>query len=236
MNANTLNSNAVPVITIDGPSGTGKGTVSLLLAKSLHWHYLDSGVLYRVLAYMAQQNDMILTDTQGLVACAQQMDITFKIDESGTEKWVYVSDVNVTAQIRDEAISRMSSIISALPEVRTALIQRQRDFRQMPGLVTDGRDMGTLIFPDAALKIFMTADAEIRAKRRLNQLKSQGIDANLASVLNDLNQRDLRDQMRAVAPLKPAEDAIVIDTSTVGVIEVVEQIMMLVKQRQLVSE
>jgi cytidylate kinase len=228
--------NNIPVITIDGPSGTGKGTVSLFLAKQLGWHYLDSGVLYRLLAYIAQQNAIDLSDTNLLLMKANEANIDFVINEAGTEKSIYLDGNNVTSSLRTEAISQMSSIVSAIPEIRAALIKRQQDFRQAPGLVTDGRDMGTLIFPGASLKIFMTASPEIRAKRRVDQLNSQGIDANLATVLQDLNQRDLRDQMRAVAPLKPAKDAIVIDTSDLAIIDVVELIMAQVKQRELIVE
>jgi cytidylate kinase len=225
--------NKIPVITIDGPSGTGKGTLSQLLAQKLGWHYLDSGALYRLLALFAQQRGVKTDDIAGLVLSALQLDIHFRVTD---QHQVLLDNVDVTSFIRTEEIGRISSIISSIPEVREALRQRQIAFRQAPGLVTDGRDMGTVIFPDADLKIFMTASAEVRAKRRYNQLKSKGIDANLADILDELNQRDWRDRERVVAPLKPAEDAVELDTSELDIPTVLEHIMQLVRARHLITE
>lgn len=207
----------IPVITIDGPSGTGKGTISQMLAQKLSWHYLDSGAIYRVLAWNALQHELSLADEGELVKLAQQLDVVFLVTPQGIEGIVKCGAIDVTNAIRTPEVSQASSIISAKPLVREALLARQRAFCQAPGLVTDGRDMGTVIFPDAALKIFMTADPDERAKRRYNELKSKGIDVNLPTVLEAQQTRDARDADRTVAPLKPAPDAIIIDTTTLDI-------------------
>lgn len=226
----------IPVITIDGPSGTGKGTLSLLLAQQLHWHYLDSGALYRVIALAMLQQKVSLTPIENIIELIQQSDIQFAMDEAGMEKRVILDGQDVTNTIRSEQISQTSSKVSAIPEVRAILIERQRAFRIAPGLVTDGRDMGTVIFPDAQLKIFMTASVKVRAERRYKQLKSKGIDGNLAAILQELNERDIRDQQRSVAPLKPAKDAIAIDTSNLSITEVYQRLWELVQARHLSTE
>jgi cytidylate kinase len=226
-------SNMIPVITVDGPSGTGKGTISQMLAKQLGWHYLDSGAIYRVLAWMAIEQQVALDQDEQLVVLAQQLAVQFIVNH-GIESQVKCGAKDVTAAIRMPEVTQASSIISAKPLVRQALLERQRAIRQTPGLVTDGRDMGTVIFPDAPLKLFMTADPDERARRRYNELKSRGIDVNLPSVLDALNQRDTRDEERTTAPLKPAVDAILIDTTALNIEETFQLVMQKVREHHLI--
>ena len=225
---------SIPVITIDGPSGTGKGTLSILLARRLCWHYLDSGALYRAVAFSIKQQQISLPEVKTIVELIQQLDIQFAMDEIETKKTVMLNGKDITQAIRDEQISQASSKVAAIPEVRAALVERQQAFRVHPGLVTDGRDMGTVIFPDAPLKIFMTASANIRAERRYKQLKKKGIDANLKTILAKLNVRDQRDQQRAIAPLRPANDAVYIDTSNLSIETVYQRLWQWVQLRHLV--
>lgn len=215
-----------PVITIDGASGTGKGVVTHLIAKQLDWNLLDSGALYRVLAFAAQKHGVALDDESTLQVLGEYLDVHFVTDHLGAPPQIMLEGQDVTDLIRTEKMGNAASKIGALPGVRTALLSRQRAFRQEPGLVTDGRDMGTVIFPDAELKIFLTASPEERAKRRYNQLKEKGIDVNLSGLVEELRERDKRDQERTVAPLRPAEDAICIDTDYLTVEQVVESIML----------
>ena len=214
--------NDSPVITIDGPSGSGKGTISRLLARGLGFHFLDSGALYRLLAYAARQHDLALDDAAGLVRLSADMDIRFPAD--GRDDEVLLNNKQVGQAIRTEAAGAGASQVAALPEVRKALLQRQRNFRSPPGLVADGRDMGTVVFPDAVLKIFLTATSEERARRRCKQLKEKGIDADYATVLADIRTRDERDSQRAVAPLRPADDAVVVDTSELDIEATVQRV------------
>lgn len=227
--SNNRTNEFAPVITIDGPSGTGKGTLSMLLAERLRWHYLDSGALYRVIALAMIQQKVSFQQVAAIIELIQQCDIQFAMDQAGMEKKVILDGQDVTKTIRSEQISQASSKVSAIAEVRAALTERQRAFRVYPGLVTDGRDMGTVIFPDARLKIFMTASAKVRAERRYKQLKNKGIDGNLAAILKELNERDVRDRQRSVAPLKPAGDAVQIDTSDLSVEEVYQRLWQLVQ-------
>jgi len=218
-----------PVITIDGASGTGKGVVSQLVAKQLGWKLLDSGALYRVLALAAQKHGVAFDNEQILNVLAEHLDVQFIITETGMPPRILLEGQDVTDTIRTEKMGNAASKVSTFPAVRTALLSRQRAFREMPGLVADGRDMGTIVFPDAGLKIFLTASAEERARRRYNQLKEKGINVNLGDLVEELHERDTRDRERAVAPLKPAEDAICIDTDHLTVEQVVQRILSEIK-------
>ncbi len=221
-------SHDIPVITIDGPSSSGKGTLAARVAAALGWHYLDSGVLYRAVGLAAQTRGLLPADVQQPMSDAQQaavaalaagLDIRFEGDR------VWIDGQDQTDAVRHEAAGALASRVSAVPAVRTALHQRQLDFRVVPGLVADGRDMGTVVFPDAALKVFLTADAATRAQRRYKQLISNGISANINSLRLDLEARDLRDRTRAVAPLKPAEGAVMFDNSSTSIEESVQQVL-----------
>jgi len=204
--------NAIPVITIDGPSGSGKGTVSLAVAQQLGWHYLDSGALYRLLAYAALQQGLALGDADALVSLAGRLACDC-CPSSASDPAVRLAGRDVTGELRTEAAGAAASQVAALPAVRLALLDWQRNCRQPPGLVTDGRDMGTVIFPDADLKVFLTASPQVRAERRYNQLINMGKEADLATLVQEVEARDRRDATRAAAPLKPAPDALIIDNS-----------------------
>jgi len=216
----------VPVLTIDGPSGAGKGTVSRLVAKKLGWNYLDSGSIYRSLAIALLQQSVDLADEAAIVKVAEIMDLAF---ECGDELVVKLNGNDITAQLGLESTGNTASIIAALPEVRRVLLQKQKNFRQLPGLVADGRDMGTVVFPDAASKVFLTASAEERARRRYKQLKEKGIDANLSRLTNDIEERDRRDRERATAPLAMAENALYIDSSNMSIDAVIEEVLNLIR-------
>ncbi|MGE6374353.1 (d)CMP kinase [Stutzerimonas stutzeri] len=223
----------VPVITIDGPSGSGKGTVAALLAGKLGWNFLDSGALYRLLAFAARNHGVDLTNEEALKVLAEHLDVQFGAARDGHGMVIILEGEDVTEAIRNETVGAGASQVAALPVVRTALLQRQKAFREAPGLVADGRDMGTVVFPDAPLKIFLTASAEERARRRYLQLKVRGDDVNLASLLEEIRERDERDTQRAVAPLKPAEDAIQLDSTTLSIEEVLQRILSQVADRDL---
>lgn len=209
----------IPVIAIDGPSASGKGTVAALVAKALGFHYLDSGAIYRVTAFAAQRDGVSLEDEQALAELAMGLDLRF----DGVE--VYLNGEAVGDAIRTEEAGRAASKIAAMPVLRAALLERQRAFRQAPGLVTDGRDMGSVVFPDATVKFFLTASCEERAKRRYKQLIEKGFDANLAALFQDLSERDARDAARAVAPLKQMADAALLDTTGLTIEEAVERVL-----------
>ncbi len=211
----------VPVITIDGPSGSGKGTVSQQLATGLGWHYLDSGAIYRALAYAVELSGQKLSaDRQAIISLARELDLSFRPSADGGAD-VLLAGTDISASIRTEECGAMASKLAADGDVRAALLQRQRDFRKPPGLVADGRDMGTVVFPDAAHKFFLTASAQIRAERRYKQLKDKGINDSIPRLFTVISERDARDAGRENSPLTPAADAIVLDTSDMNLEEVI---------------
>jgi len=220
---------SIPVITIDGPSGSGKGTISRMLARELGFHFLDSGALYRLLAFAAERRGVALDDESALAALSGKLDIRFPADVEGDR--VLLDGEDVGDAIRTEAAGSGASRVAALPAVREALLDRQRRFRLNPGLVADGRDMGTVVFPDADAKIFLTASAEERARRRYKQLKEKGIYVVFEGVLADIQVRDERDASRSVAPLRPAQDADLVDTSELDISATIERLRDLLKNR-----
>ncbi|VXC26666.1 cytidylate kinase [Pseudomonas sp. 9AZ] len=222
-----------PVITIDGPSGSGKGTIAGLLAKQLGWNLLDSGALYRLLAFAAGNHGVDLTNEEAMKLLAAHLDVQFIAAGGGHGQRIILEGEEVTDLIRNEQVGAGASQVASLSAVREALLQRQQAFQEMPGLVADGRDMGTVVFPDAPLKIFLTASAEERARRRYLQLKAKGDDVNLASLLDEIQARDERDTQRAVAPLKPAVDAIQLDSTELSIEQVLERILSEVANRDL---
>jgi cytidylate kinase len=216
----------IPVITVDGPSGSGKGTLAWQLAQHLAWHYLDSGAIYRVLALAANKHNIALTDQKKLASLAQHLDVQFVSDSAGTPVKVFSEGLDVSDTIRSENFGNAASKIAALPKVREALLIRQQAFRKAPGLVTDGRDMGTVVFPEATLKIFLTANSQERAQRRYKQLKGKGIDANLNCLEKEIAERDARDYKRNVAPLKAADGAIILDSTKLAISDVFQQVLL----------
>jgi len=216
----------VPVITVDGPGGSGKGTITTRLANHLGWHFLDSGALYRLTAVAVMKRQLPLEDEAALGEVAANLDIRFETSGNNVISWLDGEDVS--ARLRFEDTGVMASKIAVIPAVRAALKGRQRRFRQKPGLVADGRDMGTVIFPDAKLKIFLTASAEIRTERRYKQLKEKGESVNLTRLFREIKARDLRDQSRSIAPLRPAEDAVIIDSTELSIDEVFNKIVSLI--------
>jgi cytidylate kinase len=213
-------------VTVDGPAGSGKGTVSALLAERLGWHLLDSGALYRLVALAARRADVDLAAESELAGLARELDVRF---EPGGA--VILAGGDVRRALRTEAVGEGASRVAALGAVRTALLDRQRAFRRAPGLVADGRDMGTVVFPDAPVKVFLTASLEERARRRHKQLIEQGLSANVDGLFRELKQRDERDRSRAVAPLVPAADAVTVDTTGLGIEAVVDRLDALVSER-----
>jgi len=228
---NNSDNHPAPVITIDGPSASGKGTISALVARALGWKMLDSGALYRLVAYAALKEKVALDDISSLERITRELDVRFLITER-QETEIYLGDEKVTQAIRTETCGNAASTVAAIPAVRTALLQRQRDFQHPPGLVADGRDMGTVVFPSADLKIFLTASAEERAKRRYNQLMEKGASVTLRDLFDEIAERDKRDSQRSTAPWKPAADAIDIDTTRMTIPQVVDHILDLYRNRQ----
>lgn len=226
-------SEQAPVLTVDGPGGAGKGTISRLIAGRLGWHLLDSGALYRLTALAASRHGVALDDELALARVAAELNVTFQVGSDAPQ--VLLEGEDASGAVRTEQVGDAASRIAALPAVREALLQRQRDFRQTPGLVADGRDMGTVVFKDAPLKVFLTATAEERARRRHQQLRETGVDASLPSLLKDIQTRDARDMQRSVAPLVPAEDAIELDTTHLKIPEVVDRLTELLANRGLVT-
>ena len=212
---------SVPVIAVDGPSGVGKGTLCQALANHFKWHLLDSGAIYRVLALSALKQNIALDDEQKLAQLALNLPVTF--DTTGIEVKVLLNNIDVSKDIRTELTGGAASKVAAINSVRTALLQRQRDFRQAPGLIADGRDMGTIVFKDAPVKIFLDASAESRAERRMKQLQDKQNHVKFAEILQEITARDERDRNRTVAPLKPADDALIIDTTSLSIQDVFNQ-------------
>ncbi|MDX1572264.1 MAG: (d)CMP kinase [Xanthomonadales bacterium] len=220
----------VPVVAIDGPSGSGKGTVAAAVAEALGFHLLDSGALYRLVAYAALARDVALDDAEALASLARDLRIEF--DFTATEAAsVRLDGEAVGEAIRSEEVASAASRVAALTPVREALLDVQRNFREPPGLVADGRDMGTVVFPDAECKLFLTASAEERANRRYKQLKEKGIDVKFPALLGEIRARDERDRNRSVAPLKPAPDAHTLDTSEMSIEDVVDSVLSFVRER-----
>ncbi len=230
-----------PVLTIDGPGGSGKGTVGQRLAWKFGWEFLDSGALYRLVGLSATNKSIAFDDVEAITKLALHLDAQFAVREGvhGAESITLLEDQDVTAVLRTESCASAASQVAQYQMVRDALLERQRAFRVEPGLVADGRDMGTTVFPDAQLKVFLTASAEIRAERRFKQLKGKGVDANLAAILADICARDERDKNRSVSPLIPADDAIIIDTSDLSVDDVELRVLNLAEstfQQELIAE
>lgn len=213
-----------PVVTIDGPVGSGKGTIARRVARALGWHLLDSGALYRLVALAAEREGVALGDVDGLVELALRLDVRFGSDERGEEQ-IWLDGRDVTRAIRTEECGAGASAVAVLQPVRDALLELQRSFRRPPGLVADGRDMGTHVFTDAGLKVFLTASAGERAERRHKQLKEKGIDVSLAALSRDIEERDRRDSERSVAPLRPAEDARILDSTGVSIEDITAAVL-----------
>ena len=230
-----MSGQGVPVITIDGPGGSGKGTLAGMLAARLGWHLLDSGALYRLLAFAAQNHGADLTNEEILTSLAAHLDVQFIPAVGDGEQRIILEGEDVSRSIRTETVGAGASRVAALPTVRQALLARQKAFCETPGLVADGRDMGTVVFPDAPLKIFLTASPEIRAERRYRQLLEKGETANLAGLLDEINARDERDMNRSIAPLRPAEDAILIDSSHMSIENVLETVQEEARKRNLLD-
>jgi cytidylate kinase len=214
-----MNVAVVPVIAIDGPTASGKGTIAAQVARALHFHYLDSGALYRLVALLGLKSAIPLDDEERLAAAACKLEARFEDGE------IVMDGERVTETIRSEEVGTAASRIAALPAVRAALVERQRAFRRAPGLVADGRDMASVVFPDAALKVFLTAGAEARADRRYKQLIEKGLDANISAILQDIGERDARDCTRSVAPLQVARDALIVDSTSLSIAQVVAQVL-----------
>ncbi len=213
-----------PIITIDGPSGSGKGTVSRQVAARLNWRLLDSGALYRLVAYAGQRRGFDPADESGHARIAQDLDVRFDAGADAQER-IWLDGVEVSAAIRSESVGNGASRVAAMPRVREALLERQRAFAGPPGLVADGRDMGTVVFPAAALKIYLTAEAAERARRRYKQLKDKGLSANLAALSLEIAERDQRDASRPIAPLRPADDAVIVDSTSMSIEAVVARVL-----------
>ena len=219
----------IPVLTLDGPSGVGKGTVASIIAQKLDWHLLDSGAIYRAFAIVASDNYINIDDIDGLLKLANNFDISFKLNSNHEPLNVYLNNVEVSSELRTEKTAALASQFAKIESLRKVLLVKQRQFKKLPGLVADGRDMGTVVFPDAPFKVFLTAEIEERAKRRLKQLQESGIAGNISHTLAEVQKRDKRDANRQHSPLRPAKDALVIDTTNLAINEVIAKVMALIK-------
>ena len=219
----------IPVLTLDGPSGVGKGTVSSIIAQKLDWHLLDSGAIYRAFAIVARDNVIKIDDIDGLLKLANNFDISFKLNSNHKPLNIYLNNVEVSSELRTEKTAALASHFAMIESLRKVLLVKQRQFKKLPGLVADGRDMGTVVFPDAPFKVFLTAEVEERAKRRLKQLQESGIAGNISHTLAEVQKRDKRDANRQHSPLRPAKDALVIDTTNLSINEVITKVMALIK-------
>ena len=219
----------IPVLTIDGPSGVGKGTVSKIVANELKWHILDSGAIYRAFALAASKRDLLPENTKELIDLASKLELKFVSSPLTNDLEIYLDNQEVSSDLRTEKTAELASKFAMIGSLRESLLVRQRDFRKSPGLVADGRDMGTVVFKDAPYKVFLTANVEERAKRRLKQLHQKGITGNISHTLEEVRNRDERDSSRKHSPLKPSKEALIIDTSDLTVDEVVTKVMALVK-------
>lgn len=228
-----MNQKTVPVLTIDGPGGAGKGTICQMVAKQLGWHLLDSGALYRLTALAAQKHGVALDNESSVAVLAKHLDVQFMPQDEGLVNTILEGE-DVSGDIRTEEVGAMASKVAALPEVRQALLERQRDFAQAPGVVADGRDMGTVVFPQAPVKIYLTASAEERAKRRFLQLQEKGKAADIEKILSEIVERDERDMNREVAPLKPAIDALVVESTNMSIEQVLDVVIAELQRAQIV--
>ena len=219
----------IPVLTIDGPSGVGKGTVANIVAAKLKWHILDSGAIYRAFALAASKRDIQIENTKQLLELASNLDLRFTPDSANNALGVYLDNQEVSLELRTEKMAALASKFAMIGPLRESLLKRQQHFRKLPGLVADGRDMGTVVFKDAPYKVFLTANVEERSKRRLKQLQQRGITGNISHTLEDVSKRDERDASRKHSPLRPSKDALIIDTSDLTVDEVVTKVMALVR-------
>ncbi len=219
----------IPVLTLDGPSGVGKGTVASIIAQKLDWHLLDSGAIYRAFAIVAGDNDINIDDIEGLLKLAKNFDISFKFNSNHEPLNVYLNSVEVSSELRTEKTATLASQFAKIESLRKVLLVKQRQFKKLPGLVADGRDMGTVVFPEAPFKVFLTAEVSERAKRRLKQLQESGIAGNISHTLAEVQKRDERDATRQHSPLRPAKDALVIDTTNLTINEVIAKVMALIK-------
>jgi cytidylate kinase len=219
----------IPVLTIDGPSGVGKGTVANIVASNLSWNLLDSGAIYRAFALAASKRNISIDNTEELLSLASHLDLRFESDLAINKLSVYLDNVEVSSELRTEKTAELASNFAMIGPLRESLLIRQQKFKELPGLVADGRDMGTVVFKDAPFKVFLTANVEERAKRRLKQLQDKGITGNISQTLDEVRKRDERDASRKHSPLKPSKDALIIDTSDLTINEVVTRVMALVK-------
>ena len=219
----------IPVLTLDGPSGVGKGTVASIIAQTLDWHLLDSGAIYRAFAIAVRNRNIKINDIDGLLRLAEELDLRFELVPDQRSLKVYLDNIEISTELRTEKTAELASNLAMLGPLRKSLLIKQKKFKRSPGLVADGRDMGTVVFPDAPFKVFLTAEVEERAKRRLKQLQETGIAGNISHTLEEVQKRDERDVNRQYSPLRPARDALVIDTTNLSINEVITKVMALIK-------